>query len=142
ASLHLRNEQKRRLHIRTSCQDLCDLLPFVGGPLDTATTLELTVRYIGYLKTTLPPALLATTSSLLYAVCLSVTTLPPEPLATVRCLSVTTLSHRPPRYCQYNGRAEHEELLDKDQEATKEKEDDPSEEEPDSEFQTVGPEDL
>ncbi|CAL8349198.1 unnamed protein product [Arctogadus glacialis] len=60
AALHSRKEQKRRLHIRTSCQSLCDLLPFVEGPLDTATTLELTARYIGYIKTNLPPDLLAT----------------------------------------------------------------------------------
>ncbi|XP_030237356.1 uncharacterized protein LOC115561440 [Gadus morhua] len=60
AALHSRKEQKRRLHIRTSCQSLCDLLPFVEGPLDTATTLELTARYIGYIKTHLPPDLLAT----------------------------------------------------------------------------------
>ncbi|XP_056467266.1 uncharacterized protein DDB_G0271670-like [Gadus chalcogrammus] len=60
AALHSRKEQKRRLHIRSSCQSLCDLLPFVEGPLDTATTLELTARYIGYIKTHLPPDLLAT----------------------------------------------------------------------------------
>ncbi|XP_059930999.1 uncharacterized protein LOC132474372 isoform X2 [Gadus macrocephalus] len=60
AALHSHKEQKRRLHIRTSCQSLCDLLPFVEGPLDTATTLELTARYIGHIKTHLPPDLLAT----------------------------------------------------------------------------------
>lgn len=44
-----------RLQIRTSCRRLCDLLPFVSGQLDTATTLELTAKYMSYLKETLPP---------------------------------------------------------------------------------------
>ncbi|XP_044057381.1 uncharacterized protein LOC122878560 isoform X2 [Siniperca chuatsi] len=59
ASLHSRKEQKRRLQIRTSCRRLCDLLPFVNGQLDTATTLELTARYMSYLKETLPPNILS-----------------------------------------------------------------------------------
>ncbi|XP_028320778.1 uncharacterized protein LOC114474573 [Gouania willdenowi] len=58
-SLHSRKEQKRRLQIKTSCQRLCQLLPFVNGPLDTATTLELTVKYISYLKDILPPHILS-----------------------------------------------------------------------------------
>nr|XP_033486952.1 uncharacterized protein LOC117259608 isoform X2 [Epinephelus lanceolatus] len=59
ASLHSCKEQKRRLQIRTSCRRLCDLLPFLNGQLDTATTLELTARYISYLKETLPPGILS-----------------------------------------------------------------------------------
>ncbi|XP_029923142.1 uncharacterized protein LOC115370309 isoform X2 [Myripristis murdjan] len=54
ASLHSRKEQERRLQIRTSCRRLCELLPFVSGHLDTATTLELTAKYMSYLKQTLP----------------------------------------------------------------------------------------
>ncbi|KAE8295085.1 Spermatogenesis- and oogenesis-specific basic helix-loop-helix-containing protein 2 [Larimichthys crocea] len=59
ASLHSRKERKRRLQIKTSCQHLSDLLPFVKGQLDTATTLELTARYMSYLKETLPPHILS-----------------------------------------------------------------------------------
>ncbi|XP_060902985.1 uncharacterized protein LOC132980715 [Labrus mixtus] len=59
ASLHSYKEKKRRLQIRTSCRRLRDLLPFVGGHLDTATTLELTARYMSYLKETLPPNVLS-----------------------------------------------------------------------------------
>ncbi|XP_029302975.1 uncharacterized protein LOC115018219 isoform X2 [Cottoperca gobio] len=47
------------LQTRTSCRRLCDLLPFVNGQLDTATTLELTTRYMSYLKETLPPDILS-----------------------------------------------------------------------------------
>ncbi|XP_039893645.1 spermatogenesis- and oogenesis-specific basic helix-loop-helix-containing protein 2-like [Simochromis diagramma] len=43
---HCCKEQRRRLQIRTSCQHLCDLLPFVNGQLDIADTLELTANYI------------------------------------------------------------------------------------------------
>ncbi|KAF1394286.1 hypothetical protein PFLUV_G00024950 [Perca fluviatilis] len=59
ASLHSCKEQKRRLQIRTSCRRLCDLLPFIKGQLDTATTLELTAKYMSYLKQTLPPNILS-----------------------------------------------------------------------------------
>ncbi|XP_039986564.1 uncharacterized protein LOC120791855 isoform X2 [Xiphias gladius] len=65
-SLHSHKEQRRRLglvssrlQIRASCQRLCDLLPFVNCQLDTATTLELTARYMSYLKETLPPDILS-----------------------------------------------------------------------------------
>ncbi|GLD53489.1 uncharacterized protein AKAME5_000623600 [Lates japonicus] len=58
-SLHSHKEQKRRLQIRTSCRRLCGLLPFVNCQLDTATTLELTARYMSYLKETLPPDVLS-----------------------------------------------------------------------------------
>ncbi|XP_032358657.1 uncharacterized protein LOC116671454 [Etheostoma spectabile] len=58
-SLHSCKEQKRRLQIRTCCRRLCDLLPFVEGQLDTATTLELTAKYTSYLKQTLPPSILS-----------------------------------------------------------------------------------
>lgn len=47
-----------RLQIRTSCRRLCELLPFVSGHLDTATTLELTAKYMSYLKQTLPQDIL------------------------------------------------------------------------------------
>ncbi|CAL8363965.1 unnamed protein product [Merluccius merluccius] len=98
ASLHSRKEQKRRLHIRTSCQKLCELLPLVGEPLDTATTLELTARYISYLNTTLPPDLLNTVNKTVQQnvkVSWKKTKKPPKKRRTIRLKRNTTQRSQP-----------------------------------------------
>ncbi|MFT7803882.1 spermatogenesis- and oogenesis-specific basic helix-loop-helix-containing protein 2 isoform X1 [Arapaima gigas] len=58
ALLHSQKEQRRRLQIKKCCSCLRDLLPFVNGRLDTASTLELTVSYITYLQQQIPAEIL------------------------------------------------------------------------------------
>ncbi|KAJ8368532.1 hypothetical protein SKAU_G00085600 [Synaphobranchus kaupii] len=58
AFLHSKKEQKRRLQIKESCERLQELLPFVRHRMDTASTLELTVKYMTYLRQRLPQDIL------------------------------------------------------------------------------------
>ncbi|KAJ8280127.1 hypothetical protein GJAV_G00050830 [Gymnothorax javanicus] len=54
ALLHSKKEQKRRSQIRECCERLRELLPFIKPRTDTATTLELTVKYMTYVRQRLP----------------------------------------------------------------------------------------
>ncbi|XP_015197334.2 spermatogenesis- and oogenesis-specific basic helix-loop-helix-containing protein 2 isoform X1 [Lepisosteus oculatus] len=55
AFLHSRKEQKRRLQIKKCCNHLRDLLPFLTKKrVDTASVLEMTVKYIKYLQCRVP----------------------------------------------------------------------------------------
>ncbi|XP_061073750.1 spermatogenesis- and oogenesis-specific basic helix-loop-helix-containing protein 2-like [Conger conger] len=54
AFLHAKKEQNRRTQIRACCERLRELLPFIRSRTDTASTLELTVKYMAYLRQRLP----------------------------------------------------------------------------------------
>ncbi|KAG5837501.1 hypothetical protein ANANG_G00239940 [Anguilla anguilla] len=67
AFLHSKKEQQRRMQIRQCCGRLsgcrsgcceCELLPFIRSRTDTASTLELTVKYMAYLRQRLPQDIL------------------------------------------------------------------------------------
>ncbi|XP_064158593.1 uncharacterized protein LOC135236257 isoform X3 [Anguilla rostrata] len=58
AFLHSKKEQQRRMQIRQCCERLRELLPFIRSRTDTASTLELTVKYMAYLRQRLPQDIL------------------------------------------------------------------------------------
>ncbi|KAG9348460.1 hypothetical protein JZ751_002195, partial [Albula glossodonta] len=58
AFLHSKKEQKRRMQIKECCSRLRELMPFVRSRMDTASTLEMTVKYMTYLRQWLPEDIL------------------------------------------------------------------------------------
>ncbi|MBN3301565.1 SOLH2 protein, partial [Amia calva] len=60
ALLHSRKEQRRRLQIKKCCDSLRDLLPFLKNQrIDTASVLEMTVKYMKYLQRKVPQGILS-----------------------------------------------------------------------------------